>query len=392
MNKNIYLYHQSGISFGFNWFNSNNSWTGELNFLTSAVNSPSIRFQSGKILNSNNEFIYGLGMPKMQNTYISGNLFENSFNFFVNDVKVYSESGNFYRCSGISINWQSGYDWDDIDGFPKLQIYGDKPLIYFNNTITGSKSDIINVMVSGAQTNNGPFRIYSGSIGGDSFLTGIGLYSQSKYFQISGLENWHTGVPVYPGKTFNITIVPRQEASFDNIFIPLILYLENQSEINLDLVVNRSNAFPNQYFSIRNEHAISINNLGYVNAVFPMQISINYSKPETNLLFYSISGLNNNNVEIDGITGSFSGSWSAYIGENFGIYNSGTNRITGSTTLVPSAISQLIYLNINKNIQIGNNVGFTGAANYYISGNGIFQTGSFCVDKNKFRQFYTYTL
>jgi hypothetical protein len=380
-----HIYPQKNCFFNIFWFNSENNWSGSFNLINSGNDDFGIDFNSGKIYQNNN-FIYSIAPQRYIN--LSGNFSKNFFNLFIDNNFLYSKSGNFENISGFSLDWTTGYSWDSPDLFPEIYFYGESPVIDFIYPSSGVISDSISVNISGNIKNNGPFEIYSGS---------IGAYEnnpQSFYFAISGVENWKSGIKINNGSIFNITIVPTNTRLTNrNTYIPLVLKT-NAGDIGENLFVNRYNASPVQSLSSTINNSISISNIDSLSqSSHVFNLKFNNTEALTNKATVTISGYFGNDISQNGYQDTFSGSWSLIIDNQNIPFDSGKNIFIGEIDIGPNVFQQTKIFEVYKKIQRANgDIGFTGSAIYNISGNNFLQSGILGSNINIFREYYAFNI
>lgn len=379
------IYPQKNCSFNLLWFNTDNNWSGNFNLGNSESEDLQIDFISGKIYQGSN-FIYSI--QPQEYISLSGNFLKNSFNLFLNENFLYSKTGIFQNISGFSLNWNTGYVWSNDDFFPQIIFYGELPIVNFLYSTSGVISEPILVTISGSQENNGPFEIYSGS---------IGAYPndpQSYYFEISGAENWQSGVKIDNGDTFNINIIPTNtRLSNRNTYIPLVLNT-NAGNIGRYIFNNRLDALQSQSVSTTINGDISKSNIDLLSQS-SHTFSINFDNTEslTNKAVITLSGYLGNNINQNGYQDTFSGSWFLTLNNQNVSFNTGQNIFIGEIALSPNTFNQNKTFDIIKKIQRPNgDIGFTGSAIYTISGNNFLQTGIIGSYINIFREYYTFNI
>lgn len=378
------IYPQKNCSFDLLWFNPDNKWSGNFNLMNSDKNLK-IDFISGKIYQNDN-FIYSIQPQEYIN--LSGNFLQNSFSLFLNNNFLYSRTGIFGNVSGFELNWSSGYIWSNKDFLPQILFYGESPEVDFLYSSSGVISEPIPVAISGSSKNNGPFEIYSGS---------IGLYPndpQSFYFAISGVENWKTGIKINAGGIFNINIIPiNTRLTNRNTYIPLVLKT-NAGNIGRYIFTNRYSELPSQSMSTAINNAVSVSNTDFLyQSSHIFSIDFNNTQNLTNKLTVTVSGYAGNNISQNGYQDTFSGSWFLNLDGQNVPFNSGKNIFIGETNLIPNLFSQNKTFEITKKIQRPNgDIGFTGAALYTVSGNSFLQSGIIGSYINIFREYYAYNI
>lgn len=353
-----YIYPQKNCIFNFFWDNPQNNWSGNFQIIGTDNDTLNIKFISGKIFDNNN-FIYSFQPQTFID--ISGNYSENYFNIFLNNQFIYSKTGSFGKASGLSFNWTTGYSWDNVALFPKTFFYGELPVIDFIYEPSGFSSDEMQITLSGNQNNNGPFILYSGEIGRYSnFNNNI----QSFYFEISGVNDWATGITINKNEIFNFNITPVEERlPFINTYVPLILHT-NAGIIGRNLFVSRLRKPPAQELVLNINPSTSISNINsLLRSSFIFDLIFKNTEKETKDAVIIIRDYEANNIDKDGYKDSFPESWSLTIdGENIEFSNvtipvtgfisgylSGGNFYAFSQNYYPSGLSGFSGIYIQDN-------------------------------------------